>query len=106
MAKQPQWSAEKEVRHVTFFRDDAKARPKERKRGDKIIRYLDDVELRVHGKKLSFAEIIIGPNQDSMESQSRLTALLSEAGYNVGTPDYPAITASQVQPWQQKAATQ
>lgn len=105
-AKQPQWLVEKEVRHVTFLRDAAKARPKERKRGDKTIRYLDDVELRMHGKQLAFAEIIIGPNQDSTEAQSRLTALLSEASYHVGTPEYPTITASQVQPWQQKAAMQ
>jgi hypothetical protein len=105
-AKQPQWSAEKEVRHVTFLQDDAKAKPKERKRGDKTIRYLDDVELRMHGKQLSFAEIIIGPNQDNKEAQSRLIALLTEAGYHVETPEYPAITASQSQPWQQKAAMQ
>jgi hypothetical protein len=106
MAKQPQWLAEQEVRHVTFFRDDAKTKPKERKRGDKNIRYLDDVELRMKGKDLAFAEIIIGPNQDTTESQSRLTVLLAEAGYQVGMFEYPTITASQVQPWKQKAAAQ
>ena len=106
MAKKPQWSREKEVRHVTFLRDEASARPKERKRGDKTIRYLDDVELRVGGKQLAFAEIIIGPNQDIPETQSRLTVLLEEAGYKVGTFEYPAITTSNVQPWKQKAVGQ
>jgi hypothetical protein len=106
MAKKPQWSQEREVRHVTFLRDEASAKPKERKRGDKIIRYLDDVELRVGGKKLAFAEIIIGPNQDITEAQQHLTVLLEESGYKAGAFEYPEITVSNIQPWKEKAAAQ
>jgi hypothetical protein len=96
MAKKPQWSQEREVRHVTFLRDEASARPKERKPGDKVIRYLDDVELRVGDKQLAFAEIIIGPNQDFPEAQQRVRTILEEAGYKAGAFEYPEITASNV----------
>jgi hypothetical protein len=106
MAKQPQWSAEREFRHVTFLRNGANIQPNKRKRGDKTIHYLDDVELRVGGKQLAFAEIIIGPNQGIAEAQTRLTALLAEAGYQAGSLEYPRISPSEVQHWKKKAEAQ
>ncbi len=106
MAKKTEWAIEREVRHVTFLRNDAKAKPKERTRGDKIVRYLDDVDLRVGGKHLAFSEIVIGPNQDFNEAQHRLVTLLDDAGYQAGAFEYPIIRGSQVQPWKQKAVAQ
>lgn len=98
MAKQAKWSVEREFRHATLIRDGASIRPKERKRGEKTIRYLDDVELRAGGRQLAFAEIMVGPNQDAAEAQTRITALLEEAGYKPGAFEYPAIAVSQI-PW-------
>jgi hypothetical protein len=96
MAKQAKWAVEREFRHVTLIRDGGDIQPKERKRGEKAIRYLDDVELREGGKQLAFAEIIVGPNQNASEAQTRLTALLAEAGYEPGSFEYPSIEVSQV----------
>lgn len=99
MAKQAKWAGEREFRHVTLVRDGADIRPKERNRGEKVIRYLDDVELRGGGKQLAFAEILIGPNQDPTEAEIRLAALLAEANYKPRSPEYPAIAVSQIQGW-------
>lgn len=98
-AKHPNWAVEQEIRHATLIRDGANIRPKERIRDDKTIRYLDDVELRTVGKKLAFAEIIVGPNQNADEAKIRVFALLDEAEYRPGTLEYPEVTISQINDW-------
>jgi hypothetical protein len=98
-AKQPKWAVEQEIRHATLIRDGANIRPKERIRDGKVIRYLDDVELRTAGKKLAFAEIMIGPNQNPEEANARVVALLEEAGYKLGRLEYPEVTVSQLSDW-------
>jgi hypothetical protein len=60
---------------------------------------LDDVELRTAGKKLAFAEIMIGPNQNPEEANARVVALLEEAGYKLGRLEYPEVTVSQLSDW-------
>jgi hypothetical protein len=99
MAKQAKWAIEREFRHITLIRDGADMQPKERRRGDKIIRYLYDVDLRVAGKQLAFAEIIIGPNQDTEAARVRVSALLEEAGYEPSSAEYPEIAVSQIRGW-------
>lgn len=100
-AKQPKWAVEQEIRHATLIRDGANIRPKERIRDGKVIRYLDDIELRTAGKKLAFAEIIVGPNQNPEEATKRVVALLVQAGYQPGTSEYPEVTISQINDWTQ-----
>jgi hypothetical protein len=91
-AKQPKWAHEQEFRHITIFRDGVEAIPKERtNNGGKTIRYLDDITLRLDGKKLAFAEIIVGPNQDAEQAKKGLQAILNKAHYVPGTPEYPNI---------------
>lgn len=99
-AKQPKWAVEREIRHATLIRDGAIIRPKERIRDGKTIRYLDDIELRTAGKKLAFAEIIIGPNQNAEEAKVRLGALFEEAGYKQGMLKYPEVTISEIRDWE------
>ncbi len=94
-AKQPKWEHEQEFRHVTIFRDGVEAKPKERTNSEgKTIRFLDDITLRLDGKKLAFAEIIIGPNQDAEAAKKRLQGILERANYVPGSPEYPEITVS------------
>lgn len=100
-AKQPKWAVEQEIRHATLIRDGANLRPKERIRDGKVIRYLDNIELRTAGKKLAFAEIIVGPNQNPEEVTKRVAALLAQAGYQPGTSEYPEVTISQINDWTQ-----
>jgi len=99
-AKHPNWAVEQGNPTRNMIRDGANIRPKERIRDGKIIRYLDDVELRTAGKKLAFAEIIVGPNQNADEAKMRVFALLEEAGYQPGTPEYPEVTISQINDWE------
>jgi hypothetical protein len=99
MAKKPKWSKEREFRHITMFRDGITPEPKKLTRSDGTPKYyLDDVVLREHGKKLAFAEIIIGANQETSQGPSKLMCLLEEAGYEPGSPEYPEITVSLVSP--------
>jgi hypothetical protein len=57
------------------------------------------VALRDNGKRIAFAEIITGPNQDSEKVQEQLKRLLAEQGYAVGEMEYPNIVASALPPW-------
>lgn len=94
-AKNPKWSVEQEVRHVTIVRDGVHLQPKVARRSDgSEKRYLDDIELRIGGKLLAFAEIIIGPNQDANKGRTRLLEMLSNAGYKTDAAEYPEITVS------------
>lgn len=98
-AKREQWSVEQEFRHATILHPDARVRPSERKSGDKTIRYLP-VRLRSEGKKLAFAEIITGPNQDADNSRERLKRLLADSGYVPSSLEYPEILPSSVPRWE------
>jgi hypothetical protein len=98
MAKQPAWEVEKEFRHVTIIHPDADIQPKERQSGGKTIRYLP-VLVRDNGKRIAFAEIITGPNQNAANAHERLKGLLAEQGYEVRGLEYPEIVASALQPW-------
>jgi hypothetical protein len=94
-AKQPKWAHEREFRHITIFRDGVQANPKERTNSEgKKIRYLDDITLRLNGKQLAFAEIIIGQNQDAEQAQKTLLNILEKAHYVPGSPEYPEIVVS------------
>ena len=93
MAKQQAWEVEKEVRHVTIVHPDANIQPSERQAGGKAIRYLP-VMLRDGGRRIAFAEIVIGPKQDAKVTRERLVGILTQTGYTIGAPEYPEITAS------------
>jgi hypothetical protein len=92
-AKREMWAVEKEYRHVTIIHPDAKVQAHERVSGGKTIRFLP-VVLRADGKRIAFAEIVIGPNQSVEEARRRLNQLLADAGYRVGDMEYPEIAAS------------
>lgn len=98
MAKQPAWEVEKEFRHVTVVNPDAGDQSRERQSGGKTIRYLP-VELRDNEKRIAFAEIITGPNQDAANGHERLKLLLEQRGYAVGDLEYPEIVGSVLPPW-------
>lgn len=102
-AKKPKWAPEREFRHVTIIRDGVDFTPKTRIRDGKEIRYLDEVTLREHRQLLAFAEIIIGPNQDSTTARNELAEILKAAGYTPNMMEYPAITVSELSAWQSKA---
>ncbi len=98
MAKQQAWEVEQEFRHVTIVHPDAKVQPRERQLGGKTIRYLP-VLVRDNGKRIAFAEIITGPNQNAEFAHERLKGILTQTGYNVGEMEYPKIVASTVKSW-------
>jgi len=104
--KHAKWAIEQEIRHATLIRDGANIRPKKRTRDGKAIHYLDDVELRTAGKKLAFAEIIVGPNQNLEEAKKGVVDLLTQAGYQPGTLEYPEITCSQINDWTHETQNQ
>jgi hypothetical protein len=88
MAKQAPWEVEKEFRLVTIVRPDAGVEPRERRLGVKTIRYLP-VAVRDNGKRIAFAEIITGPNQNAEDAGERLKLILVEHGYAAGDLEYP-----------------
>jgi len=92
-AKRSQWQAEQEFRLATILHPDTKIKPSERTSGDKTIRYLP-INVREQGRRIAFAEVIVGPNQDSEEARGRLIRLLNDTGYTVGNMEYPSITLS------------
>jgi hypothetical protein len=98
MAKQAAWEVEQEFRHVTIVHPDARVQPMERQSGGKIRRYLP-VELRDNGKRIAFAKIITGPNQDAANARERLKLVLEQRGYAVGDLEYPEIVASALPRW-------
>jgi DUF2971 family protein len=98
MAKQPAWEVEREFRHVTTIHPDSKVQPSERQSGGKTVRYLP-VTVRDNGKRIAFAEIITGPNQDAANAHERLRLLLEQRGYAVGDLEYPEIVTSAHPPW-------
>jgi hypothetical protein len=99
MAKQEQWAGEKEVRYVTLIVDENTASQiKEREIAGEKRRYLE-VPVRAEGKRISLAEVIIGPNQDPETARVWLTALLMTTGYEPRNDEYPTITISTLPPW-------
>jgi Protein of unknown function (DUF2971) len=98
MAKQAAWEVEQEFRHVTIVHPGSGVQPRERQSGGKTIRYLP-VALRDSGKRIAFAEIITGPNQNAEDARERLKLILAEHGYAAGDLEYPEIMASSLPPW-------
>ena len=98
MAKQPRWEVEQEYRHVTIVHPDARIEPKERYSEGRTIRYLP-ILVREEGKRIAFAEVIIGPNQDIEGARTRLKEILANNRYRVGDIEYPAISTSALAPW-------
>jgi hypothetical protein len=68
MAKQPKWASEQEVRHVTLIPQGANIQLQERQSGGRTIRYLP-VQVRENGKRIAFAEIILGSNQNLVDAR-------------------------------------
>lgn len=98
MAKQQKWEPEQEYRHVTMVYMDADVKPGERERDGKKIRYLP-VMVRAEGMRIAFAEVLIGPNQDTEAASERLRKILEAAEYKAGDMEYPAIVASALAAW-------
>lgn len=92
--KTPEWSSEREVRHVTMDRLESGVSPEIRKSADgKEIRYLP-VSLRSGGKLIALDEIIIGANQDFEEVRRQFEVVLASKGYFEGSVEYPRFTVS------------
>lgn len=98
-AKKPKWAPEQEFRHVTIIRDGVGFELQKRMRDGKEVRFLSNIALRESGKLLAFAEIIIGPNQDTNKAKEELTELLKAAGYIPNTLEYPTFAVSELAPW-------
>jgi hypothetical protein len=98
-AKKAKWAPEQEFRHVTIIRDGVDFEPQKRTRGGKEVRFLNSITLRESGKLLAFAEIIIGPNQDTAKATDELTELLKAAGYIPNTLEYPTLAVSELASW-------
>jgi hypothetical protein len=98
IAKSAEWAGEQEFRHVTLVahsaRDQLKSRPSVS--GAKVY---FPVVVRANNRPIAFAEILIGPNNTSAETQLRLDKLLAAAGYHVGTTEYPVVRPSAISPW-------
>jgi hypothetical protein len=95
-AKAETFAPENEIRRLVFVNYGFKFPPDEYTHEDgRLIRYLA-VPLRRPGKKISLAQIFIGPN-DTQEGPRKAEQMLSEAGYAVGDPEYPEILPSAVE---------
>jgi hypothetical protein len=55
--------------------------------------------VRAEGKRIAFAEIILGRNQNLETASERLKKVLEANGYTVGDMEYPTIKASGLPPW-------
>ncbi|MCZ6514309.1 MAG: hypothetical protein O6850_00415, partial [Acidobacteria bacterium] len=98
-AKQAEWAAEQEFRHVTLVRKNAGIQLKERESAGSTIRYLP-VSLRAQGKRIALDEIIIGSNRNAEDTREQLKRLLADKGYKVADSiEYPVITVSSIPPW-------
>ncbi len=92
--KTPEWSSEREVRHVTMDRFESGVTPSVRTSADgKEIRYLP-VSLRADGKLIALDEIIIGADQDFDEVRKQFEGVLASKGYVEGSIEYPKFTPS------------
>ncbi len=98
MAKRENWAVEQEVRHVTIVHKDANIQPKKRQSNGREISFLP-VPVRSGGKRIAFAEILIGPNQNIDHAIEEMRCLLADSGYSTGEMEYPEINASVVAPW-------
>lgn len=97
-AKHPEWAAEREYRLVKLVFDDELLKLRERESAGKTLRYLP-VPVRVEGKRIALAEVIIGPNQNAEDARERLAALLAGNGYVPECPEYPDIAVLSISPW-------
>jgi hypothetical protein len=97
-AKRPEWAAEQEYRHVTLVPRNASFQLKQRESAGKTISYLP-VSLRRDGRRLAFAEILIGPNCSAEKTRQELQKLLARNGYERGSLEYPTIAVSKVPSW-------
>ena len=77
------------MRHSFLIRSGTNS--KSEKLPTKTIQYLP-VSVRVEGKRIALAELIVGPNQDAENARQRLKELLADNGYSAETPEYPKIT--------------
>jgi hypothetical protein len=94
-AKDVAWQDEREVRHVTFYRDEHGFIPNERTTADgKVVRYTP-VLVRQEGKRIAFAEIIIGSKRNFEKSKEELEAHLAACGYTKDCIEYPEIKVSE-----------
>jgi hypothetical protein len=59
--------------------------------------------VRAEGKRLAFAEIVIGPNQNVETARERLNKLLETNNYGVGDTEYPSIMLADLSPWEDGA---
>jgi hypothetical protein len=57
------------------------------------------VSVRIEGKRIALAEILIGPNRDVEVTRRELVDLLSKCGYQVGSEEYPVISQSAIPHW-------
>jgi len=93
-AKKPQWSAEKERRQVAIVRKgflDKIVSMEKVSRGNRYI----ELPLRAGDKLISLNEIIIGHNNQDIESaKSRVQKILSDCGYSNGDAEFPKITVA------------
>jgi hypothetical protein len=97
-AKRSQWQAEQEFRLAAILHPDSRTTQGERRSGEKTIRYLP-VRVRPLWKRIAFAEIILGPNQNSATGGTRLMQLLADNGYTAGEMEFPNITVSAIPRW-------
>jgi hypothetical protein len=92
--KTPDWSSEKEVRHVTMDHLEPGVKPSVRVSADgKEIRYLP-VSPRADGKLIALDEIIVGAKQDFNGVRKQFEALLASKGYVEGSIEYPKFSMS------------
>jgi hypothetical protein len=92
-AKRDAWAVEKEFRLATFLRDITKAKQYEQVANGR--RYIP-MPVRAAGKRIAFAEILMGPNQDTDVARSRIEHLLKSHGYAASDFEYPTILRSAV----------
>jgi len=86
-AKRGDWAIEQEFRHVTLVPHSATDQLKQRPSADGMKVYLP-VLVRASGRRIAFAEILIGPNRTAESTREELEKLLAESGYDCGSGNF------------------
>jgi hypothetical protein len=94
-AKHQRWEIEQEYRLVKLVDEKEGYMLKKRESAGKTIQYLP-LFVRAKGRRIAFAEIMTGPNQNPEEGRERLKRLLANSAYGPECPKYPEITASEL----------
>jgi hypothetical protein len=97
-AKQEGWAVEQEFRNVTIVHQGAKNPEEVDENGRRFL----PIVVRADGKRMALAEMLIGPNRDVDAARQRVTALLSDVGYNVSDMEYPQVVTSALGPLPQR----